>query len=133
MRFRQYPMGDIQRTQVQRDFLTALYKQKLNSSLVKKVRTLVPALMDFVDTDIDITDALQYANFVTDFDIESINAYQMPATPVDINGASYVIADKNGISEMFEEIRMSHEEVPETVPEHNYRDDTVDANGEIIN
>ncbi len=133
VRFRQYPMGDIQRTQVQRDFLTALYKQKLNSDLVKKVRTLIPALMDFVDTDIDLTDALQYANFVTDFDMESINAYQMPATPVDINGASYVIADKKGIREMFEEIERSHEETTETAPEFNYRDDTVDANGELIN
>ena len=133
VRFRQYPMGDIQRTQVQRDFLTAIYKQKLNSDLVKKVRTLIPALMDFVDTDVNLTDALQYANFITDFDANSINAYQMPATPVDINGASYVIADKQGISEMFEEIRKSHEETPETTPEFNYRDDTVDANGELVN
>ena len=68
VRFRRYIMGDVKRTEVQRDFVMAIYKQKLNSSLVKRIKTLVPAVMDFVDTDIGLQDALQYANFVKDFD-----------------------------------------------------------------
>ena len=134
VRFRQYPMGDIQRTQVQRDFLVALYKQKLNSDIVKNYKTIVPAVMEFLDTDIGIQDALQYVNFVSKFDINSISTYLMPGEPKYINNISYVIADPVEINNMFEEIERSHQKSEdETVPAATYRDDIVDENGETIN
>ena len=134
VRFRRYPMGDVKRTEVQRDFVIALYKQKINSSLVKRVGSLVPAVMDFVDTDIGLQDAIQYANFVKGFDEEAITSYQMPGEAKDINGISYFVADTDGIEKMFETIKKSHMPQNETdeVFVNEYSDDAVDANGESI-
>ncbi len=134
VRFRRYPMGDVKRTEVQRDFVIALYKQKINSSLVKRVGSLVPAVMDFVDTDIGLQDAIQYANFVKGFDEESITSYQMPGKAKDINGISYFVADTDGIEKMFETIRKSHMPQSDTDEAfvNEYSDGAVDANGEDI-
>lgn len=134
VRFRRYPMGDVKRTEVQRDFIIALYKQKINSSLVKRVGSLVPAIMDFVDTDIGLQDAIQYANFVKGFDEEAITSYQMPGEAKDINGISYFVADTDGIEKMFETIKKSHMPQDDTdeVFVNEYSDDAVDANGESI-
>ncbi len=139
VRFRQYPMGDIQRTQVQRDFVLALYKQKLNSDLLKNYKELIPAVMDFVDTNVGVTDALQYVGFVKDFNPDSINAYQMPVKIVD--GSPYVHADTVAIEKMMKEIEESHkvseteedETVESTSPEYTYRDTPVDEHGENLN
>lgn len=132
VRFRRYPMGDIQRTQVQRDFVTAIYKQKLNSGLVKNYKTLIPALMDFVDTDIGIKDALQYANFVSGFDIDAITAYQLPYKIIE--GSPYVHPDTEAIDKMMAEIEAIHnseKENTEPVEDH-FRDDTVSETGRTI-
>ena len=134
VRFRRYTMGDVKRTEVQRDFVMALYKQKINSSLVKNVKTLVPAVMEFVDTDINLQDALQYANFVKDFDENAMTAYQMPGEAKMVNGASYFIADTEAIDEMLRTIAESH--MPRSEEDepfvNEFSDDTVDANGEEI-
>ncbi len=129
VRFRQYPMGDIQRTQVQRDFLMAVYKQKLNSNLLKSYKTLIPAVMNFVDTDVSATEALQYANFVKDFNPDAITSYQMPYKIIE--GSPYVLADSEAIAEMFEQIEASHiEPVEGEVPyESEYRDTKVNEYG----
>ena len=125
-------MGDIQRTQVQRDFVTAIYKQKLNSGLVKNYKTLIPALMDFVDTDIGIKDALQYANFVSGFDIDAITAYQLPYKIIE--GSPYVHPDTEAIDKMMAEIEAIHnseKENTEPVEDH-FRDDTVSETGRTV-
>ena len=101
VRFRQYPMGDVQRTQVQRDFVTAIYQQKLNSGLLKN-KSLVPAVMKFVDTDISLDDAIDYVNFVKDFNPDSIHAHVMPH--IIQEGSPYVKPNKAEINALFEEI-----------------------------
>lgn len=134
VRFRRYPMGDIQRTQVQRDFVTAVYKQKLNSDLLKNYKELIPAVMNFVDTDINITDALQYAGFVKDFNPDSIKAYQMPVKIVE--NSIYVYADTAAIDKMMEEIKQSHTVTDAQPSESNdiksYSDAKVDEHGENV-
>lgn len=139
VRFRQYPMGDIQRTQVQRDFVLAIYKQKLNSGLLKNYKELIPAVMGFVDTNVGVTDALQYAGFIKDFNPDSINSYQMPVKIVE--GSPYVHADTAAIDKMMKEIEESHkvsetegdDTVETTSPEYTYRDTPVDEHGEYMN
>lgn len=134
VRFRRYPMGDIQRTQVQRDFVTAVYKQKLNSDLLKNYKELIPAVMNFVDTDINITDALQYAGFVKDFNPDSIKAYQMPVKIAE--NSIYVYADTAAIDKMMEEIKQSHTVTDAQPSESNdiksYSDAKVDEHGENV-
>ncbi|MDP4118696.1 MAG: LCP family protein [Bacillota bacterium] len=151
VRFRHYKMGDVKRTEVQRDFMKALYKQKLNSSIVKQIPKLVPALMDFVGTDMGIQEALQYANFVSNFDTNALHTYQMPGVPKNIKGLSYFIADPDGITEMYNEIERSHQEKLDTdknkkketenvkttsshktASTSSYQDDDVDKNGEAV-
>ena len=110
VRFRRYPMGDIQRTKVQRDFVTALYQQKLNSDLLKN-KSFVPAVMKFIDTDVKLDDAMQYVTFVRDFNPDSIYAHVMPH--IIEESSPYVKPDKNGIVKMFEEIETRNAEIIE--------------------
>ena len=65
--------------------------------------------------------------------MESINAYQIPVKIPE--QSPYVLADEQGIAQMFEEIEKSRSPIVEgeEPSEHNYRDDIVDASGRDIN
>lgn len=114
VRFRGYIQGDVKRTEVQRDFLKALFEQKLNSDLIGKIPQLLPKLLECVNTDLSLTELLGYAGQVKNLEADSLRTYQLPGEAKNINGVSFFIADPAGIEELKQ--TMENNRNPEPTP-----------------
>lgn len=109
-------MGDLERTQIQRDFLTAVLKKCLTPEILLKLPTLVDIFVDNVDTDLTVGNILAFAQLAIGMDVENgVNFVPMPCYGVSYGGASLVCAQEkellellnDGINPYLDEIRSS--------------------------
>lgn len=105
VRYRNYPMGDIDRVKVQQDFLKAVAEQKLNIGIVEKVPGLFEVVGENIRTDLELDDVIKYTYNLKDLKAENVHLYSLPGYANDTDyGASYWIADMNGVKKMVNEI-----------------------------
>lgn len=107
VRFRNYPMGDIDRVKVQQDFIKAIAEQKLNIGIVEKAPELFGVVKENIRTDLYLDDIMKYTYNLKDLKAENVHLYSLPGHANDTDyGASYWIADidevKKMVSETFE-------------------------------
>lgn len=101
VRFRRYPMGDIDRVVAQQSFIKALAEQKINASIITKLPELYKALQKNLDTNITIADVTRYIGNVTDLSPENIHMYSVPGTANGTDyGSSYWIADMTQLASL---------------------------------
>ena len=104
VRFRGYPMGDIDRVKVQQDFVKAVAEQKLNVGIIEKVPELFGVVGESLRTDLEMSDIVKYTYNLADLKPENIHLHNLPGWPNDTDyGASYWIADINGIKALMKE------------------------------
>ncbi len=89
VRFRDYPMGDVDRTAVQQKFLTALVKEVFQSATIPKLPKLVPELNRYIKTNLGVGDMVTLAAAAKNLENCSVIAQTLPGRPVDIGGGSY--------------------------------------------
>ena len=95
VRFRSYPLGDVQRVEVQQLFLNALAKKVFSTETITSNFTdLIKAAYDYLETDISITDLLKYAGYIKDIDINNMTMETLPGVGQDVNGVSYYLHDE---------------------------------------
>ena len=68
LRFRSYPMGDIARTEVQRDFIKEFFKQKASVSNLNKADDLYKIVNKNIDSSISYSEVISIANMVKKMD-----------------------------------------------------------------
>ena len=101
VRYRDYPMGDIERTEHQQAFLKALGQEVLKPATVVKLPTLIREVKANVKTNLGLKDMLKMASWAPGFTNESIVAQTLPGSFYDqrnaqgVLTASYWVADKN--------------------------------------
>lgn len=101
VRYRDYPMGDIERTEHQQAFLKALGQEVLKPATIVKLPTLVREVKANVKTNLGLKDMLKMAAWAPGFTSESIVAQTLPGSFYDqrnaqgVLTASYWVADKN--------------------------------------
>ena len=94
-------LGDIGRTQIQRDFLTAVLKKCLTPEILLKLPTLAQIFMDNVDTDLTIGNILAFAQLAVGMDTEnSVKLVPMPFYNVRYGGAAMVCAQQDELLEV---------------------------------
>ena len=104
VRFRKYPMGDIDRVKVQQSFIKALAEQKLNASIIGKLPDLFKVLQKDVKTNFKLSDITKYALNLAELSSENIKAYSLPGTAdSESYGASYWVADMAQTKVLIEE------------------------------
>ena len=104
VRFRRYPMGDIDRVAVQQSFLKALTTQKINAEIITKIPDLYKVLSKEIRTNITLADAAKYALNINDLSSENITMYSVPGTANGTDyGSSYWIADMTQLGTLLEE------------------------------
>lgn len=104
VRFRRYPMGDIDRVKVQQDFLKAIADQKLNLSIITKLPDLFDVVKNDVKTNFKSSDITKYALNLQDLTGESVYMYTVPGVANSTDyGASYWIADMTALKALIEE------------------------------
>lgn len=101
VRFRNtYARADLQRIEVQQDFLMALFEQKLNTKYILKAPAIVEEMYESVNTNISLKKAIQYAGLLGDLTSESLATFTLPGNPKMISGISYVVPDESKLSEI---------------------------------
>ncbi len=105
VRFRGYPMGDIDRVKVQQDFIKAIAEQKLNVGIIEKVPELFGVIQENIRTDLYLDEIIKYSYNLKDLKAENVHLYNLPGYPNDTDyGASYWIADIDEVKKLVSEI-----------------------------
>ena len=95
VRFRGYPQGDVQRVQVQQDFMRALAEKILSTeTLLGNLPGLIKTGYEYVETDITLTDALKYAQYVEDVNVNNMQTATIPGVGQYVDGVSYYLHDE---------------------------------------
>jgi len=89
VRYREYPLGDITRTEQQQRLLKAIANETLQLSTFIKLPKLLPQLEAAVDTNFSITDALLIVRLAKQFESPDIVTQTLPGTFQTINGIEY--------------------------------------------
>ena len=78
LRFRQYPMGDIQRTEVQRDFIKACFEQKFKARYIAKLPEIYDAVEKNIKSSLTLAEAMGYVAIVKTMKNGGLDTYEMP-------------------------------------------------------
>lgn len=95
-----YAMGDLERIQVQQEFLQALISQKLKPSYLSRVPDIYNKLSQKVISNLTLSDIMKFGKAAVKFDRESINTIMLPGESRTISGASYFIKDDAKMEEL---------------------------------
>lgn len=78
LRFRSYPMADIQRTQVQRDFIQAVIDQKLTVANVGKIPEIYDAVSKNIRSSMSLAELTGYASTIMGMKELKFNSFPCP-------------------------------------------------------
>lgn len=96
-----HQLGDAGRTQIQRDFLTAVLKKCLTPEILLKVPTLAQIFMDNVSTDLTLGNILAFAQLAVGMDAEKgVRFRSMPYDNVSYQGAALVTVRQDELLEL---------------------------------
>lgn len=106
VRFRKgYANGDVGRIQVQQLFLKALATKVLSTeSILKNLGDYIKVMYKYVDTDVSLSDALKYANYIRKIDMNKLTMETLPGVGQYIGGVSYFIHDPSETTEIVDRI-----------------------------
>ncbi|MBE7016380.1 MAG: hypothetical protein E7417_06170 [Ruminococcaceae bacterium] len=103
VRFRRYPMGDIDRVAAQQAFVKAVAEQKLNASIIGKLPDLYKALQKNLITNISLGDITKYLPNLKDLSAENVYMHSVPGVSNGTDyGASYWIPNMSELAYLIE-------------------------------
>lgn len=104
VRFRSYPQGDIQRTQVQRDFIQAIISQKKSLKYINRIDDIYRGVVGDLETNIKLKDVLENVVTFKNLDVKNkLNAYVLPNIPQYVGEASFVFIMEDKLEELLTE------------------------------
>jgi len=104
VRFRKYPMGDIDRVKVQQNFLREIAKQKLTPKIIADVPKLFKVLQKDIKTNFTVGNVAKYAVNLSDLTAENISMYSIPGVAdSESYGASYWVANMTELATLIED------------------------------
>lgn len=111
VRNRQYVNGDLGRIEVQQMFISAFVEQVMNTdTILSNAPSLIKAAFEYLETDMSITDMLNYAKYLEDIKSSEILTETIPGYAQYIDGVSYYIADTSSMGNTVDEIFYSGDE-----------------------
>ena len=105
VRFRKNPTGDEGRIEVQQLFLQALAEKVLSTeSILSNLPDYISILYKDVQTDISLTDALKYANYIEKIDMNAMTMQTLPGSGQYVGDVSYFIHDPEATEALVDQI-----------------------------
>ncbi len=105
VRYRYDAGGDIARGKRQQIFLKAVYSRVTEPGNLTKLPTLIPQILDCVETDLSYTSLLALVEYFRDVDIESaFTSESLGGYPQTISGGSYWIIDDEAMADMIDKV-----------------------------
>lgn len=89
-----YAMGDLQRTEVQQQFIKKFISTVLSTKNLTKIPDLINIALDNTDTNITAREALKYSTDVIKVDTANITSCTAPGEAKYVNGVSYFVLDE---------------------------------------
>ncbi len=100
-----YTRGDLDRIQVQQEFIQELYKKTLNGqNLIEKAKALASILAENTHTNMSYRDLSPYIPLIPKFNQNSLSIYVLPGEPQMREHTSYVVVDKDKYEQEIEPI-----------------------------
>ncbi|MDP4132914.1 MAG: LCP family protein [Bacillota bacterium] len=100
VRFRaDYARADLERVEVQRQFVKALLDQKLNKKYIGSIPKIYYSLKDSLKTNFSLEDLLKYAKVMIGADLKNINSCTLPTT----EKGAHLLPDYNKINQVVQE------------------------------
>ncbi|NTW05056.1 MAG: LCP family protein [Peptococcaceae bacterium] len=93
VRYRSYPLGDIQRTEQQQKFLTALIKEVLQPTTVVKLPKIIIKTYGDVDTNLSLMEMKELAEAAGKMNASTVVTQTLPGKFLNYDGISYWEAD----------------------------------------
>lgn len=98
-----YRMGDIERIEVQQEFMKEFFRQVLDKrTLVTNALDIITAIYNYVNTDFPLSDVPKYLQYADLLNADNFNIVTLPGSTA--NGVSYYIPDTVAIQELVNEI-----------------------------
>lgn len=89
-----YAMGDLDRTEVQQEFIKKFIATVLDAKNISKIPDLINIANDNTKTNVTVREALKYVTDVAKIDTENIYSTTAPGVAKTIDGLSYFLLDK---------------------------------------
>ena len=99
LRFRSYPMGDIERTKVQRSFMEAVFEQKANAKYIPSIPKVYAAINKNIKSSLTLAEVKDYASLVVKMENPTFNNIELPYTLA----GNFVILNREDVSKIFVE------------------------------
>lgn len=100
-----YPRGDLQRIEMQQEFMKQFFQQVLNKdTIISNAPSFITTIISYVNTNLSVTDAPKYIKYLDKLNSGSILTYTLPGMDTKINEASYFIIDEEKTKELIDEI-----------------------------
>ncbi len=86
VRFRSdYALGDLERIEVQQEFLKQFIKQVLNKeAIMSNALEIFTTCINYVSTDFPVGDVVKYVPYIKEIDPNKVSAFTLPGEPKDI-------------------------------------------------
>ena len=97
-----YPMGDLDRTEVQQEFIKAFINTVLQPSNLPKIPELINIAQQNTETNVTVREALKYVSDASKIDTSNIVSMTAPGTAQYIDGLSYFLLDTEKARELIE-------------------------------
>lgn len=108
-----YARGDLQRTEVQQQFIKNFISTVLSAKNLTKIPDLVNIALDNTDTNITAREALRYSTDVIKVDTANIVSCTAPGEAKYINGLSYFVLDETKTKELVKNKLVENSDVEE--------------------
>ncbi len=99
LRFRQYPMADLQRNQVQQDFFKAAFSQKFQPQYIGKVPAIYGLITENVRSSMSANEVLGYLSVISDMNNRTVQTFELPVSIAD----PYVVINRNEADAILDE------------------------------
>lgn len=94
VRFRRYVDGDVGRIETQQAFLNALASKVLSTeTILKSLPSMISVVYKYIETDVSLTDAVKYVNYVDKIDMSKVSMETLPGVGQMVGGVSYFVHD----------------------------------------
>ncbi|MFI3173697.1 MAG: LCP family protein [Bacillota bacterium] len=134
VRFRDYPTGDVGRVETQQLFLYALADKVMSTeTILKNATELIQVVYDYVTTDLALSDALKYVNYISDINLNNIVMEVLPGVGQYVGGVSYFLHDVEATQEVVQRFFYSTSAAAELEDSDSREYTIVVANGSNVN
>ncbi len=103
VRFRDLPMGDIDRIANQQMFIQELAQKFTDPTIILKVPQLANIAWEYVNTDYTLSEILEVSNSLLQMDLNTINTYSLPGAGMWIGQGNYWMLNRTQTIEMITE------------------------------